>query len=59
MKKDFKVKDKVKMFDEEDNAYVYGTVFDIQPDKIIIEWDDLCTPCTHYRDEWLKIIILK
>lgn len=58
---DFKVGQRVKMFDKEDNCNVYGHVLEVKHDpvpqlsSIVVKWNDLTDPCEHYHDEFENI----
>lgn len=59
--KDFKVGQRVKMYDKEDSGNVYGHVLEVKPNditrlsSIVVKWNDLHDPCEHYHDEFNNI----
>lgn len=59
--KDYKVGQRVKMYDTEDKCNVYGHVIEVRPDEIlrlssiVIKWNDMNDPCEHFPDEFEKI----
>lgn len=57
----FSVGQRVRMFDKDDNANVYGHVLEVKANEvlelssIVVKWNDLNDPCEHYYDEFKNI----
>lgn len=59
--KDFKLNQRVQMWDQEDNKVAKGTVVEIShhKQKVCINWDDLKEPTIHEAAEFPLISLLK
>jgi len=56
---EFKISQNVKIFDDDDEAWIYGKVIDTTMVSVIIKWNDLTDPCKHNREEYSKIKVIQ
>ena len=57
MEDKFIIDDRVTMVDHGET--VYGFVVGFRDDIVLIEWDDICDPCQHTKEEWWEITVIE
>lgn len=46
-RQEFKIGQRVKLWDLQDSCYVYGHVIEIKDNCVSVQWNDLLTPADH------------
>lgn len=54
-KEQFYVGQRVVQKDQQEDFWAYGHVKQIRDNRIVIQWNDITSPCDHFEDEWPTI----